>query len=162
MIVHKPITAQYLLDKYWDFTLPIKPELIAGKLGIKVVGVQNLDCSGCIEANGDQVLISYNASESYNRKRFTVAHELGHFALGHVSDGVTKFRDTPESFSGSIRKWEEVEANRFAIDLLMPELAIDLLLKERKVKELADFAKAFHVSELAAVYRLKNLGILND
>ncbi len=61
------------------------------------------------------------------RQRFTIAHELGHFFLHRASSTVFVdaapifFRDESSS-NGSQR--EEIEANAFAAELLMPEDAI--------------------------------------
>src|SRR5689334_11100791 len=56
------------------------------------------------------------------RKRFTIAHELGHLVLHSYTtphaDRSYKLRDARSS-DGSIL--EEIEANQFAAELLMPE-----------------------------------------
>lgn len=59
--------------------------------------------------------------------------------------------------------WEEIEANRFAASLLMPEsllrgdLARFMQLDLKAIQKLADL---YHVSRTAMQYRLINLGIL--
>ncbi|MDE1970088.1 MAG: ImmA/IrrE family metallo-endopeptidase [Patescibacteria group bacterium] len=52
--------------------------------------------------------IGFNPDVSWVRRRFTIAHEIGHLLLGHVCKGPA-FEDNPEA-----------EANQFAAELLMP------------------------------------------
>jgi Zn-dependent peptidase ImmA (M78 family) len=68
--------------------------------------------------------INDNSTHAPVRQRFTIAHEIGHYAM-HVKksmdsplfiDRLVAFRDD-ESSAGS--DWEEVEANTFAVALLM-------------------------------------------
>jgi Zn-dependent peptidase ImmA (M78 family) len=75
--------------------------------------------------------IAVNASSSPQRRRFTIAHELGHFLnpwhqpIGSDSrfectraDLLTSWRDMPPD--AGRRRRQEAEANRFAIELLAP------------------------------------------
>lgn len=111
--------------------------------------------------------IIYNKTHAPVRQRFTIAHELGHlrlhgFTSPHADRGFKlRFRNA-ESSSGSV--FEEIEANQFAAELLMPR---ELLLAEaakfgldyadpddEKLEYLAD---AFRVSKLALSIRVANL-----
>ncbi len=73
------------------------------------------DISGAVRH--DQKLIFVNATEAPVRKRFTIAHEIGHIVL-HAGDGnIVDYRrqiDCPASP-------QEREANEFAAELLMPK-----------------------------------------
>lgn len=78
-------------------------------------------------------IISINNRHTPTRQRFTLAHELGHVVLHQFStphaDGLQQvyFRDH-ESASGQTR--EEVEANQFAAEILMPgSILIPMLQK---------------------------------
>jgi Zn-dependent peptidase ImmA (M78 family) len=113
--------------------------------------------------------IVVNSTESPLRQRFTVAHELGHFVLGHrqrlyVNSTISvNFRD---SSSGLATKREEVEANQFAAALLMPDDLVDAKVNELLGQDSAlgdeelaiRLARNFQVSSLAMQYRLVNLG----
>lgn len=101
------------------------------------------------------------------RQRFTIAHELGHLRLhGYTSPHADKgfrlrFRNA-ESSEGSVL--EEIEANQFAAELLMPR---EIVLAEAAKMgldyagpddvELERLAKIFKVSKLALSIRLANL-----
>ncbi len=120
-----------------------------------------------------------NKSHRETRQRFTLAHELGHLVLHSFDDlhydrkeygsgfGRVRMRDS-ESSTGENR--DEVEANFFAAELLMPG---DLLYQELKSRETHDFlesdfdaavkllAKQFKVSPQALTVRLVQIGILS-
>ena len=108
-------------------------------------------------------MIGVNRSDHPNRRRFTVAHELGHYVLhdrdAYVDKGYcVNFRDLD---SGSGTKSEEIEANRFAAALLMPQAmvrrAFDNLAFELagpNDDELSALARQFGVSTQAMAYRL--------
>lgn len=151
-------TAQNLLSKYWvDGKLPIDPQKIAEQEGLQVKSNHIADeISGELVPNGDSATIIYNSQHSAKRQRFTIAHELGHFMLGHGH----AYRDSTHNFSMSYYDRREVAANQFAAELLMPELAVNILVKQRKIERVEELARIFGVSINAMRYRLKNLGFI--
>ena len=116
--------------------------------------------------------IVVNEENAEVRQRFTIAHELGHLLLHryttpHADAGYkVRFRDQASS-AGSVR--EEVEANQFAAELLMPEdlilshlvrIGFDFASPETEnatVRELIRVAKKFEVSIQALSFRIANL-----
>ena len=118
--------------------------------------------------------IVVNSNDPAVRQRFTIAHELGHLLIHRYStphaDGryQVRFRDE-KSATGSVR--EEIEANQFAAELLMPEryvrrLAIrlrldvaDQALDRQAVQKLTHAAKKLQVSAQALSFRIANLGM---
>ncbi len=86
------------------------------------------DVSGVlVPIDGGAWAILVNATHSASRQRFTIAHELGHLLLhGYTAphaDRGFKFRDARSSEGSAM---EEIQANQFAAELLMPR---DLVLK---------------------------------
>jgi len=69
--------------------------------------------------------ILVNSQHHPNRQRFTIAHELGHLLLHGYrtphADTQFRLRDARSS-EGSVL--EEIQANRFAAELLMPRTMI--------------------------------------
>src|SRR6266851_9626641 len=61
-------------------------ELLAQKLGVESIIEDRLPFEGGVfrQPNG-KLLIKLNASSSFARKRFTLAHEVGHLLLGDMS-----------------------------------------------------------------------------
>lgn len=152
--------------------LPIRVEDIAKSLGIKVVayGFEG-DISGVlvIDDAKDTVTIGYNQTESRVRRRFTVAHELGHYVL-HRNDShmfmdknyTALFRAPNFSYTEKKQKQEQ-EANRFAACLLMPESLLRAEIEKmhfdlHSEDEIKHLAKIFDVSSTSMSFRLINLG----
>ena len=80
---------------------------------------------GVLAFKGEQRAILVNTSIDYlPRHNFTFAHELGHYFLEHqpsdIFDGHPAIRCTAADFE-SEGKIQEVQANRFAVEFLMPE-----------------------------------------
>lgn len=92
-----------------------------------------------------------NAAHPVTRRRFTIAHEIGHFVLHTESlgAGVTDDGLYRSHLGGPM----EVQANRFAGWLLMPRR---LILEEvnRGTDSVADLARIFDVSKSAMAVRL--------
>lgn len=150
------MAARALLSKHWNGQLPVDPLAIARAEGIKV---EKLGLFEDFPYSGEYLrlekLIRINEWEAPVRQRFTLAHELGHYALGHDNAP----RDTPESFSSRAKNPKEREANQFAAELLMPSAAVDNLVTSGLYKSVDDLAKAFNVSKVAMTYRINNLNL---
>lgn len=122
---------------------------IAGNLGLKVYESElTEDVSGMLDCGARKIYLK--GTDSVTRKRFTCAHEIGHFLL-HDRHDVVLLRS---SSAGEIEK----EADGIAAEILMPRYFVGKFVKEDG-KHLADLAKKFKVSELAIECRLSSLGI---
>jgi len=138
---------------------------VAKDLGVTVVEHDfSDDMSGVFVREGDSLFIGVNENHPPTRKRFTIAHEIGHFLL-HAEDVIHHDNFDLESPSVVLYRSEginssaEVEANAFAAELLMPEQMIDECIEEGKTS-IEGLAKAFNVSIDAMRYRLINLNYL--
>lgn len=151
--------ARAMLVKHWDGRLPVDPMTIAASEGLTLQKISPFDksaieCSGRFDAN--ERLIEYSITEAPVRQRFTVAHELGHYALNHGS----AFRDDASSFSSGNRDPKERQANQFAAELLMPKDALVRIVQSGKFAHVEELASIFNVSKVAMSYRVGNLGLL--
>jgi Zn-dependent peptidase ImmA (M78 family) len=151
---------------------PIDVDEIARRVGIQVVRQQFADgeVSGMLfREKGKQPIIGVNASQAQTRQRFTLAHELGHWQL---HPGRVVILDRPvrinrrDSLSSMATDREEIEANDFAANLLMPEEAVHTYLSQlppairHDSDACADWLAAeFNVSFAAMGFRLMNLGL---
>jgi predicted transcriptional regulator len=96
--------------------------------------------------------------ESATRRRFTIAHEIGHHFLH--SDGATVLcRPVDVDQADEAARAKERQANRFAAELLMPKPLVRERV-EREGLDVAALAGAFDVSPIAMAYRLVNLEVL--
>lgn len=150
-------TAKEYLDAYWDWKLPVKPEEIARKAKVFVQKDERLvgkGLSGAFFLDNATPTILVNPQEPLIRQRFTIAHELGHFALQHGN----AFRDPISNYSSQAADPREVSANKFAAELLMPAFAVGFLIQKKGITRLDELANAFQVSQVAMKFRLSNLG----
>ena len=162
------LKATQILRDHNLLEIPVDPLKVATALGIKVLNAvfSESDKSGVIVKRAGKLSILLNTNESPARKRFTIAHEIGHGLL-HMAGDDNEFIDSNDNFRsiepqepeswGDIRV-KEWEANVFASALLMNE---ELLRKE--FKELSDpaiLAWKFQVSQNAMIVRLSQLGLL--
>ena len=131
---------------------PVPLEEIVGKMGLKIV---EFDFHEGISAvlKPEHNVIGVNKNHHPVRKRFSVAHELGHFLLGH-GDGQEII---DEEFGKPFP--QETEANAFASALLMPAKWIkDSVAK--KGLDLEELAKTYEVSKQALTIRLLALNLI--
>lgn len=158
--------AKNILLEHGLFTVPVNPVVLANKLGIKVFNAKFSDESlaAMVARRGDDITILLEESDPPYRKRFSIAHELGHHFLHLVSDGeivdksIDLFRDSaPAGETIDEERRKEIEANQFAAALLMPaELVRE---KWSSTESMGEMAKLFNVSEAAMGFRLTSLGL---
>ena len=113
--------ARLLLGRLEIENPPINPREIAQSLNIPVIEKEAEDrYDGCLLNYNGEMAIVINSSISYeSRKRFTIAHELGHAEIPHHKGSEYKCLKTDIGFSIGQRQ-QEREANEFAVELLMP------------------------------------------
>ncbi|HET7673855.1 MAG TPA: ImmA/IrrE family metallo-endopeptidase [Candidatus Saccharimonadales bacterium] len=155
-----------LLDRHNIARFPIDLNKLA-KIANAEIKLDNLDddLSGFAYQKNGFKIIGVNKQHPRQRRRFTIAHELGHMflhkqdtvnydeasillRLGHVSDNVDK---------------KEIEANIFAAELLMPEEKIrsdvnrmgGVSLEDKSA--IAELANRYKVSSQAMTIRLTTL-----
>jgi Zn-dependent peptidase ImmA (M78 family) len=148
-------------------------EKIAKSLGVQISEIDlGADISGMLVINDKDAVIAINPMQSPERKRFTIAHELGHFVLHKENnnsvfvdrDFIVKYRSNKPYSELEVR--QEQEANAFAAAILMPqELVMTELarndLQAQSESELIDtLSNLFNVSVPAMTYRLVNLNVL--
>jgi len=107
---------------------------------------------GIQATEGSKIAIGYNHSQHPHRQRFTVAHEIGHFLMGHTS--ANYYNDLKS------KDPKEIEANQFAAELLMPLAMLKNDLNDgKKAKELA---LLYNVSEESMWWRLCDSKLINN
>lgn len=151
------------LDVYGGPELPVPVESIAEDLvGLRVVETEGLDCSGLLVPAERRIWVNAReAAESPARRRFTIAHELGHWVC-QVLEGRWQpvFCRTVEAPESGKYPPAEREANVFAAELLMPEPAVRSAFGEDDSVE--GLAERFGVSQEAMRWRLFNAGLIQD
>jgi len=86
-------------------------------------------------------IVLFNEEQKNHRRRaFTIAHEIGHIYLGHKNDSHEN----------------EIEANRFASELLMPNIILQEYVKQCS-PSVNDICRVFNVSQITAQTRLREI-----
>ena len=108
--------------------------------------------SGRIYAIDGYPYVVVNDNESVQRIRFTIAHELGHYLLGHLGpDNANLNREY-----GNIKPIQETEADMFAARLLSPAC----VLWGINAYTAEQIASVCNISLTAAGYRAERMKLL--
>jgi hypothetical protein len=154
------MSAQALLDEF-GIDCGNRVEQVAARLGLEVRDVIASSFDGALLRVAGQAVgtIVVRRGIDAGRRRFTIAHELGHYLLPDQQEGLA----TPCRQS-SIESWEssvgqrEIDANRFAAEILMPESLIgDIVRLQPSMAVAENIAARCQTSLTAAVVRLVEL-----
>lgn len=158
---------QLLEENNIDLTkAPIDIKKLVSSLGISVLKKDFSDIEALADApngsilgatisNGNELTIFYQSDATYNRMRFTVAHELAHCCL-HSENLEMQHVELRLDFGKSYDEHEK-EANIFAGALLIPRKLLDQEYKKFIIPSLSALAELFEVSETVMAARLDYL-----
>lgn len=166
----KVIRAQVdkILEECGISSAPISVEKVAASKNVAISFLPfegEGDLAGMLIQRDGKSVIGVNSTHHRNRQRFTIAHELGHLCLKHEGDvhidrnfTINK-RDQTSSLATS---HIEIEANRFAAEILMPYDMIqsDLEAIEFDIEDdrmVSSMASKYGVSVQAMTIRLNNV-----
>lgn len=143
---------------------PVNVHRVAATLGATVQPEFAEDeISGGLHRTSAGPIIGVNASHHPNRQRFTIAHEIGHLVLHEQENFFVDRLFRRDAKSSEAVDPIEIEANKFAAALIMPEdflrddIARETLpLTSDAVERLA---RQYQVSQQAMTFRLDNLGL---
>ena len=162
-----PITPEQIRIKAIEHGISIHP-LNIKKVAEKIFGMKICEedlgksVSGFLERIGENWCIYVNKYESDLRKKFTIAHELGHFIL-HKDKIIAQGASTPDQifFRNDDNNSVEQEANNFASELLMPKDEFIKVIKNG-CNTLEKLSEYFGLSTSAVRYRAYKLGIISE
>lgn len=154
--------AQLTLRAHWDGALPVDPARIARALRIHLGELapagEDPACVHLSIREGRHVLCVEPRLE-HTRRRFAIAHALGHILLGHVGKAAALI-DTPASYSSGQTDPRELLANQFSAELLMPEAAVRRLFLSGRAGSVQALSQAFEVSAAAMAFRIRALRLV--
>lgn len=140
---------------------PIDVEFIASllyNLGVKRtpgLSVAGREYSGLLQAEAGLIVVE--SEHHTHRRRFTIAHEIGHYVMHYrAGQGAAYYGDTPETLEDHLAL--EGEANTFAAELLMPLEQVEAMYPFEK-GDPVKMARHFQVSPEAMERRLRRLGL---
>lgn len=153
--IKTPQDLRALIDDRGICVVPLDVERLVDALGIRLVREpMDDDRSGYVQRRRFGWVIGVNSLQHPRRQRFTIAHELAHYVL-HRSEK-NDFQDRT-FFRGAVVDPMEREANRFAGELLMPEIEFRSAV-DSGVRDLSKLADRFGASTLAIQVRAEQLG----
>lgn len=138
-------------DAAGNVVVPVDLSVILNKYGLKVYNAifKKPDMAGAFVRK--EKVIYLDKTDPYTRKRFTAAHELGHYLLHENAEDIM-YRKRSEKDAA------EREADEFAAELLMPESVIRLYWTV--AENIQQLAVIFGVSYSAMLNRLRHLGYI--
>jgi len=167
------IAARELLDRFADvYGLPADEPVPVEDIAESLLGLLIRDAALEAGVSGMLLLrereIHVNAAECARwpaRRRFTIAHEVGHWELhaGEIDDVTITRTAEYEPAATTDRTPEQLrerEANRFAAELLMPASRVHTAVGLHGA-DVLDLADRFGVSALSMAWRLYNFSYIS-
>lgn len=149
-----------ILVQYDMLKTPVDIVRIANEIGIEIYETKlKNEISGAIRYKQDErkFEILVNEENSAQRKRFTIAHELGHYFL-HKAYLENEKVHIDILYRDAKNKFDEKKVDYFAGAILMNKI---LLEKFSQITDsVTELAQIFDVSESAMIVRLDILGLL--
>ena len=152
-------------DRFGPTEVPVPVDAVATDLlGLFVVESDDIQVSGLlVPASRYVYLNAREARESAGRRRFTLAHEIGHWVCqcdegrGAAPEPILcREADLSAGGGGPLER----EANNFAASLLMPEEQVRRMAAEGVGA--AEAAERFGVSDIAMEWRYYNLSLVDE
>lgn len=163
------VRAKELLEEIgFDDISDLSMDLLVSGLGATLIMEPLKNSDGKIVRGNSKTLIKVNSEIPYEeKKRFTIAHELGHYLLhdkldlevhNDNSNTLNWFQSTEKQAKKGLQEWE---ANDFASELLMPEKAFRKFVENKRFSPnlIKDIASHFKTSLTSVAYRLVSLNI---
>ena len=166
-----PETVAEEIAKYYGTSSAFPIGDLARTLGFRILvrRLSKRSLSGYIACD-DQLtiprLIVVNEDDNYGHQRFTIAHELWHYCkrIGDI-DQIAKRGGyySPYDTDPKAQDEEELEANRFAASLLMPEKEFMIAYQGATVLKISydSLKERFGVSRTAIDKRARTLGLVH-
>ncbi|WP_313030569.1 ImmA/IrrE family metallo-endopeptidase [Brucella sp.] len=153
-----------ILRHHPHWTSPIPIEDLAHSINIiDILEMETEEFEGGLTTDPDKQkgVILYKAGTKGGRRRFTIAHEIGHFLIPwHKGDRRCTKKDMGERRTETLIQQQEAEANRFAAGLLMPKpwFVSDMRkLGNADVEHIRTLARKYETSVEATVARYVEL-----
>jgi len=153
-----------ILKHHPDLQVPVQVEMVALRVGIvefRVSEIEGVTSALSTDIGKTTGIILCAAGLSAQRRRFAIAHQLGHFLLAaQRGDRQCSARDLGENRRDTPHRKEEMQANRFAAGLLMPKPSFVSFLAglgKPNVAHLPTIATTYDVTLEAAASRYADL-----
>lgn len=141
--------AVQILEIVGQVVAPIDTDAVATYLGFDVIPFAFPDdVSGVTYITKDVKSIGVNKHHAPTRQRFSIAHEIGHYLLGHEAHDNESVHVEQGRWLLNSHNQQEQEANEFAAELLMPKFLLDRESIDANI-DVKSLAGKYNVSEQA-------------
>ena len=159
-MVNAPFAAKKLIGELGiedTSSIAIEDLIIYHNGMVKEADLKNCD-GRLVMKNGRSIVTIDSKIEFQQRKRYVLAHELGHIILH--ADKAASFTDDDSTLEGYKKGPQEKQANDFAAELLMPTDLFKAACHQRKFSPdlIRELAEKFNTSLTSTVYRFAELG----
>lgn len=160
-------SATEILKEFSDGLFPLDLEKLLKNIGISALPMNFSEIekrlksghiSGVVLSNCNNAVIYYNEKDTVNRQRFTIAHELAHISM-HLTPDSNDYPYIDWRINENENDKDEVEANIFAGELLIPLSELKEKYLKLKLPNSRDLAMLFGVSINVMEKRLNYLGV---
>ena len=107
--------------------------------------------SGVLVVFEDSAEIGFNKKQGWYRRRFTIAHEIGHLLMNTTCDNIDKALESNRN--------GEIMANEFAAELLIPLKNLKADFK-KGVKDIGELSERYRMSREAVGWKIVHAGVL--
>lgn len=152
--------AEGILKQHWDQTVPVNVAHIVKSMGVRLQLQDGLACSATLTValnNQAHIALSRNLLNVY--QRYVVAHALGHIALHHLRPGMQCDIHVGHDFRLDLSSKQRLEANDFALRLLMPEAAVRYAVEHMQAQDESELEHVFATPALLVRQRMVDLGL---
>ena len=156
--MHKLVT-ELLNQHHPQRFIPIDVVSIALSLGVQLIPFPEEERvkTGWFKVHDGKITFFYNSKDTHIRRRYSIAFQIAQAAL---NQGYQSKATTADDYGLNSEKQENIEANDFAINLLVPKPFLRHYATEKNVT-IADLSKIFFVSEVAIRTRLIRDGLIS-
>lgn len=152
--------AEGVLKLHWDQSVPVNLARIARRMDIAIRLSDTLQACALLDISAqNKVRITIGKQQTVLRQRYGVAHAIGHVALHHLRPGHQRLIDVADNFGVDANNRQELEANQFALALLLPTQALAQLLQNSPMAQLEDVAQRFEVAPILVKQRMADLSL---
>ena len=154
------LLAEGILKLHWDQTIPVNLAHIVKSMGVALKLHDGLRSSACLRIshnNRAYLLLSRSLLNMY--QRYAVAHALGHVALHHLRPGMQRDIHVSRDFRVDFTQAHNLEANEFALRLLMPDAALRYAVEHMRANTMEELEHVFAAPAVLLQQRLMDLDL---
>jgi len=141
--------AEWVVARYGDGAMPVRPEKIAQRMGIDVYALTEADRQSVYAGPVGRLRIVIDLQDIDHRQRFAVAHGLGHIVLRHPDPPLEAWN----SFANEAPDPRDQAANLFAASLLVPTETLRWCVSSGWMRNLEQIVETLWVPKGLVVFR---------